>query len=172
MQIDNIKNYIKKTNQEDFINIANEIYELTTHLNDTYPGYKEWFYEKQIKGCLTQNRNIIFIRNKEGKIIALSCLKKEQEEKKICTLFILDKYRKQGLGSLLIEESMKFLETTKPLITLTKDKLPMFKKIITKYNWKLTRIIDGIYNDDIKEFYFNDQLTTKISKKNQKKLPK
>ncbi len=67
---------------------------------------------------------------------------------------------------------MKFLETTKPLITLTKDKLPMFKKIITKYNWKLTRIIDGIYNDDIKEFYFNDQLTTKISKKNPKKLPK
>ena len=47
MQIDNIKNYIKKTNQEDFINIANEIYELTTHLNDTYPGYKEWFYENK-----------------------------------------------------------------------------------------------------------------------------
>lgn len=62
--------------------LADEIYELTIHLNGTYPGYKEWFYDKQIKGCLTPNRNIIFIKNEEEKIIALSCLKKMKKKRK------------------------------------------------------------------------------------------
>ncbi len=62
--------------------LADEIYELTIHLNGTYPGYKEWFCDKQIKGCLTPNRNIIFVKNEDGKIIALSYLKKDDEEKK------------------------------------------------------------------------------------------
>lgn len=161
MKIDNIKNYISETNQESLISLADEIYELTIHLNGTYPGYKEWFYDKQIKGCLSPNRNIIFIKNEEGKIIALSCLKKDEEERKICTLFVSDEYRRQGLGSLLFEESMKFLETTKPLVTFSEDKLPMFEKIITKYNWELTEIVDGIYNDGIREFCFNGQLTNR-----------
>ena len=161
MKIDNIKNYISETNQESFMKVADEKYELAIHLNGAYPGYKEWFYDKQIKGCLTPNRNIIFIKNEEGKIIALSCLKKDDEEKKICTLFVSDEYRKLGLGSLLFEESMKFLETTKPLVTFTEDKLPMFEKIVTKYNWELTEIVDGIYNDGIREFCFNGQLTNR-----------
>lgn len=161
MKIDNIKNYISETNQESFMKLADEIYELTIHLNGTYPGYKEWFYDKQIKGCLTPNRNIIFVKNEEGKIIALSCLKKDDEEKKICTLFVSDEYRKLGLGSLLLEESMKFLETTKPLVSFTEDKLPMFEKIVTKYNWELTEIVDGIYNDGIRELCFNGQLTNR-----------
>lgn len=161
MKIDNIKNYISEANHENFMKLADEIYGLTIHLNGTYPGYKEWFYDKQIKGCLTPNRNIIFIKNEEGKIIALSCLKKDEEEKKICTLFVSDEYRKQGLGSLLFEESMKFLETTKPLVTFTEDKLPMLEKMVTKYNWELTEIVDGIYNNGIREFCFNGQLTNR-----------
>ena len=80
MEIDNIKNYISDTNHNSFMEIANELYELTSWLNKTYPGYKEWFYNKQIKGCLTPNRNIIFVKNKKGKIIALSCLKKDEKE--------------------------------------------------------------------------------------------
>ena len=41
MKIDNIKNYISEVNQKDFIRLADEIYNLTINLNDTYPGYKE-----------------------------------------------------------------------------------------------------------------------------------
>lgn len=112
--------------------------------------------KKKIKGCLSQNKNIIFIKNEEKKI-RLSCLKKMK--KKICILFVSDKYRKQGSERLLIEESIKYLETTRPLITFTKDKLSMFEKIIIKYNWKLKEIVNGIYNDGIRKFYFNGQLT-------------
>ena len=86
-------------------------------------------------------------------------MKKDDEECKICTLYVNPNYRMSGVGSLLLEESIKFLETTKPLITFTEDKLPMFAKIIEKYNWELTEIVDGIYNKGIREFCFNGQLS-------------
>ena len=35
------------------------------------------------------------------------------------------------------------------------------EKIVTKYNWELTEIVDGIYNDGIREFCFNGQLTNR-----------
>ena len=56
---------------------------------------------------------------------------------------------------------MEFLETTKPLVTFTEDKLPMFEKIVTKYNWELTEIVDGIYNDGIREFSYSQCVITK-----------
>ena len=159
MRIDEIKRYLQEDKKSEFTKITNDIYQLTEHLNKNYPGYKEWFFDKQVKGCFTPKRNIIFIRNETDKIIGFSCLKKDEEECKICTLFVNPNYRMNGVGSLLLEESMRFLETTKPLVTITEDKLPMFAKIIEKYGWELTEIVDGIYNKSIREFCFNGQLT-------------
>ena len=85
--------------------------------------------------------------------------KKDASEKKICTLFVAKEYRNQGLGSLLIEEAMKYLETDKPLITISENKLPMFKNLITKYNWDLTEIALSLYSENEKEFCFNGKLT-------------
>ena len=159
MIVDSIKNYLSDDKKEEFIRIISSIYKVTEHLNDTYPGYKEWFFEKQVKGCYTPNRNIIFIRTNTNEIVGFSCLKKDEEEKKICTLYVDSKYRNHGVGSLLFEESMKYLETTKPLATFTEDKLPIFEKIIEKYDWKLTEIVDGIYNKGVKELCYNGKLT-------------
>lgn len=77
MKIDNIKNYLSTL---DFMNLANEMYELT--INNDYPDYKNWFYNIQIKGCLPPYRNILFIKNEDGKIIALCSLKKMHQKRK------------------------------------------------------------------------------------------
>ena len=164
MIIDSIKNYLSDDKKEEFIKIINHIYEMTEHLNSSYPGYKEWFFDKQVKGCYTPNRNIIFIRTNTDEIAGFSCLKKDEEEKKICTLYVNSKYSDDGIGSLLFEKSMKYLETTKPLATFTEDKLAIFKKIIEKYDWQLTEVADGIYNKGVKELCYNGRLT-KIHKK-------
>lgn len=159
MTIDNIKNYLSEDKSQEFERIVNNIYLMTEHLNATYPGYKEWFFDKQVKGCYTPSRNIIFIKNENDSIVGISCLKKDDEERKICTLFVDPTYRKHGIGNILLEESIKFLETTKPLATLAEDKLSMFEKIIKKYDWKLTEIADDVYNKGAREFCFNGQLT-------------
>ena len=69
----------------------------------------------------------------------------------------------QHLGTRMIEASMNFLETTKPLITLADYKLPMFQPIIDKYGWELTEIVEGLYNDRAKELCFNGTLTKQVS---------
>lgn len=159
MIIEDIKRYLTKGMEKELKIIINDIYKKTEFLNDTYPGYKNWFFEKQIKGCYTPSRNIIFVRDENKNIIGFSCLKKDKEESKICTLFVDLKYRRQGIGNILLEESMKFLDTTKPLATFTEDKMDMFYKIVEKYNWELTEIIDGIYNEGVREYCFNGQLS-------------
>ena len=63
---------------------------------------------------------------------------KKSEESKICTFYIKDDHRKEGLGSELLEQSLKYLETEKPVITFSQDKFDMFKNFVDKYNWKLT----------------------------------
>lgn len=159
MKVDTIKNYLVEDKKEDFFKIVNEIYTITEHLNKTYPGYREWFFDKQVKGCYTPNRNIIFVENEKGNIIGICCLKKDDEERKICTLFVDSNHRMQGIGTILLEEAIKFLGTTKPLITFTEDKISIFVKIIEKYDWQLTEIVDGAYNENNREFCFNGQLT-------------
>lgn len=59
----------------------------------------------------------------------------------------------------MVEASMDFLETTKPLITLADYKIPMFQPIIDKYGWELTEVVEGLYNDKAKELCFNGTLT-------------
>lgn len=159
-QVDNICNYINSEEKE-FMKIANEIYLLTEHLNETYPGYKEWFYNKQLKGCLISNRNIIFVRNNERKIIGISSLKKTEEEQKICTLFILESYRNKEIKRLLLKESFLYLETEKPLITISEENLNIFQKTIEEYCWELTEIVEGIYKKGSREFCFNGILIRK-----------
>ena len=156
-KIDNICKYIK--DKKEFMQVAEEIYLLTEHLNKNYPDYKNWFYIKQIKGCLELNRNIIIIRNKEGKIIGISSLKKTDNEKKICTLFVLESYRNKIIKTLLLKESFKYLETDAPLITISEDNLNFFKKTIDEYQWQLTEVVEGIYRKNKKEYCFNGRLS-------------
>lgn len=153
MILDSIKNYL--FNDAEDVKIINEIYSIVEHLNEDYPRYKEWFYNKQVNGCFSRFRDILFIKNENSKIIGVSFLKMEDNEKKICTLYVCEEYRKKGVGSMLLEESFNILGTKKPIITFNEDKLFMFEKIIVKYNWKLTKIVDSLYKDGIKEYCFN-----------------
>lgn len=86
-----------------------------------------------------------------------------KKNKKICTLYVSDQCRGQHLGTRMVEASMEFLGTTKPLITLADYKLPMFQPIIEKYDWELTEVVSGLYNDRAKELCFNGKLTKDVN---------
>ena len=156
--VDNIKNYFSEELRGQYFQITNEIYEMSKFLNDIYPGYEKWFYEKQLEGCNTDLRTILFVKNEEGRVIGFTCLKKYENEKKISTILVDEEYRKQGLGTLLFEESMKFLGNSKPLITFPEDRAEMFKSFIKKYEWKLTDVIEDAYKPGVKEFCYNGKL--------------
>lgn len=173
-EVESLKNYINVLSEKDFIKLAKQIYNITDFICEDYPQYEEWYFHKQLPRIFTPNGEILFIRNdkKCEEIVAMACLKKDEVEKKICTLYVSEKYRGQHLGAKIIEASMKFLDTTKPLITLSDYKLPMFQPIIEKYEWKLTEVVSGLYNDRVKELCYNGHLVKNVNKINSKTLLK
>lgn len=160
IKIESLKDYLKTTDTEEFIELATKIYLITDFICKDYPKHKEWYFQKQLPAIIGEERNILFVRSPENQseIISMACLKKDKEEQKICTLYVSDKCRGFGIGTLIIKESMKWLGTTKPLITLADYKLKMFEPIINKYNWELTEIVSGLYNDRSQELCFNGTL--------------
>ena len=161
VKIESLKDYIGILNEDDFIKLSKQIYDITNFICEDYPKHKEWYFHKQIPRIFTPNGDILFARDEQdrNKIIAMACLKKDEEEQKICTLYVSNECRGQHLGTKMIEASMEFLGTTKPLITLADYKLAMFQPIIDKYDWELTEIVSGLYNDRAKELCFNGKLT-------------
>lgn len=161
INIESIKSYIGTTKQSKFDELAAKIYMLTEFICEDYPNHKEWYFNKQLKETIIDDeRNILFVRNpkKYNEIIAVACLKRTLEEQKICTIYVKEKYRRKGIGTALINESMNWLGTTKPLITIADYKLEMFKPFINKYDWKLTEIVSGLYNGKNNELCFNGYL--------------
>ena len=162
IDIESLKKYIGIIPDEEFMKLATKIYTITDFICDDYPKRKEWYFTKQLPATInTDERNILFVRNPENdnEIISMACLKRDEEEQKICTLYVSDKCRVLGIGKAIVEESMRWLGTTKPLITLADYKLEMFKPIIDKYGWELTEIVSGLYNDRSQELCFNGSLT-------------
>lgn len=162
INIESLKKYIGNVTKEEFMILATKIYMITDHISDDYPKRKEWFFTKQLPATINSDeRNILFVRNPkdDNEIISMACLKRTAEEKKICTLYVSDKYRGLGIGTAIVEESMRWLGTTKPFITLADYKLEMFRPIIKKYGWELTEVVSGLYNDRTQELCFNGTLT-------------
>ena len=136
--IESLKNYVGNVTEEEFMILATKIYMITDFICDDYPKHKEWYFTKQLPATINgDERNILFVRNPEddNEIISMACLKRDEEEQKICTLYVSDKCRGLGIGTAIVEESMRWLGTTKPLITLADYKLEMFRPIINKYGW-------------------------------------
>ncbi len=160
IKVESLKDYLKTNNTEEFIDIATKIYALIDFIGHDYPKHKEWYFLKQLPAIFGEERNILFVRDPENlnEIIAIACLKENKEERKICTIYVSDKFRKMGIGTAIVEEAMKWLGTTKPLITFVDYKLEMFQSMIHKYNWELTEVVSELYSDESQELCFNGTL--------------
>lgn len=154
MKIEKITDYI---DTEKLDKIVRKIYEFTSHLSKYYPNYKNWFYHKQIKESLIQKREILFIK-KNNKIIACLSLK-IIPEKKICTIYVDKKYQNKGIGTTLLEESFNLLKTSTPIFSCNQKVLPIFQRIILKYNWKLEEVIKNYNGKGDNEYCYNGKLS-------------
>lgn len=139
--------FLSSLSLDNYKDISNEIYENIKQVKNQYPNFDKWFGKVLIEldGI---NREIIFIKDEEilkGFII----LKNTIEEKKICGIFVKEDYRKNGIGSLLIKEGIKFLNEDKPIITISTKNVEMFKSFIEKYNWVQTSIFYGYYSPEV-----------------------
>jgi len=115
-------------------------------------------FEKQVKGCLTPERNIFFVRNDSEEIVGIVSVKKNFDEQKICTLYVKENYRNKKIGERLVEMAIEFLDNKSPLVTFSEDTHNFYQGIIKRYNWQLTQILDSKYQPGKKEYCYNSYL--------------
>ncbi|VEB24404.1 GNAT family N-acetyltransferase [Avibacterium volantium] len=131
---------------------------------EMYPGISDWF-DKKVKSEVSNNpkeREILLVTTKEHnrlKIIAILILKNKNGEKKICTIRVDEKYRKQGIGNALFDKAFKYLDTDSPLITVSEECDPSLKKLLKKYNFKQTSKKKNLYREGKLEYFYNEHIT-------------
>ncbi|MDD3896152.1 MAG: GNAT family N-acetyltransferase [Bacilli bacterium] len=151
-----------KYDKNAYEDLANQIYYLTDHLSSDYPKHYDWFFKKHLPFVGNGKREILFVRN-HNNVCGVAFLKKEEDEKKICTFYVAEHGRNMGIGRTLMNASFEFLETTTPMITMPSEKVQYFLHFIFKNKWEITQIIEGYYVKDADEVVFNGKLEEKVN---------
>ena len=158
IEITDINDLIKQNYPYEIIKkLIDEVLVISMQVKNDYPDYKSWFLNKQVTGLYDNTRNII-VAHIDGRLVGFTSLKKTSTEKKICTFYVEKRFRKNQIGTKLVEKSIEYLETERPLITIPMDKLNEFIKIGNKYNWKVTNIIENLYRINNPEVIVNGNL--------------
>ena len=153
------KYILSNMKDKNFAKAVLELYLLTDYNKLQYPNYYKWYYQKNIPRIIEGTGEAIFYLD-GFQIVGLSILKKDEKESKICTFLVNEEYRKNGYSKILLEDSFKFLETDKPLITIPEKRLDEFSKIIVDYNWIVSSKTNEYYSPEV---IFNDYKVLKKS---------
>ena len=144
--------------QEMVEKLIQQVLILSLKVKKDYPDYKSWFLTTQVPGLYDNTRNIIIAHIKD-KIVGFISLKKTKEEKKICTFYVEKNFRRNKIGTILVERAINYLEDEKPLITIPFNKLNEFTRIGEKLSWEITDIRENMYRADIPEVIVNGNVS-------------
>ena len=159
IEIHNLHELIQQNYPQEIVEkMIQELLMLSMIVKNDYPDYKEWYTKVQVPGLYTNERNIIIAHINE-KIVGFVSLKKTPTEKKICTFYVEKSFRRNKIGTILVEKAIEFLEESRPLITIPMDKLNEFIRIANKYNWEITDIKENLYRTSTPEVIVNGIIT-------------
>jgi len=135
------------------------IYHNIKDLDNFYPNFDKWFWNKLLPDILLENDFILGMFDNKNNLIGVSILKKAKtfdKENKIRALRIFPEYQNKGYGLYLIDESLKLLNTDKPKATVAEEILHNYSRIfINKYNFNITKVEKGLYRKNKLEYIFN-----------------
>lgn len=94
----------------------------------------------------------------KNKIIGVIILKKTNNEKKICTLKVDKNFKKNGIGKILIEMGLYWLNNDKPIITINSNNFIEFKNLFSYYGFQLEQVLKNYYKLSEIEYVYNGNL--------------
>ena len=93
----------------------------------------------------------VFLALQDGQFSGSLILKNDKSEKKICTLFVRDKDRYNGLGLDFIRIASEELETYKLPITVSEDAIDIFSNS-RSFNFYQKEVKPNLYKKGLKEY--------------------
>ena len=136
--------------------LLDKVLNLTKPICDTYSSHDDWFKSKFVPNIQKGERIYIVSFDDNENLTGCSLLKDTKQEKKICTLFVNPKYRKQGIASVLLDASLNVLNN-KAVMTVADKNLSQLLSLIKKYNFELTSVKKDVYTKGSVEYFFNEK---------------
>lgn len=135
----------------------NRIYEKVEHLKAVdYPEFHHWFWHKVVPGYENNTRGI-FVRADGNRITGIAIAKRGLE-RKLCTLWVDEAFRDRGLAGSLADEAFNWLQTRKPLFSVSKKKLNEFRGLLRSWDFGSGVQYEGYYHQSATEIVFNGSL--------------
>ena len=115
--------------------LYDDIFGMTRSIGNIYPKYREWYYNTFLEDLKRGNRSYAIATH--HMIISGCCLMKNTpNEKKICTLFVKSPYRRQGVGTDLMQAAFTELGEH-PFLTVSLDKLSSFSPFLKRLGFQM-----------------------------------
>ncbi|MCA0015023.1 GNAT family N-acetyltransferase [Mesorhizobium sp. B292B1B] len=128
-------------------------------LSNDYPGIDRWFATKVVPGLRVGSRTLLRIE-RDGDLVGLGIAKKEDNERKICTVRIAPSHAGKGIGVRIFDRLLMWLDDDKPHLTVSSEKLPLFERIFDYYGFDLTSKNHGLYLPRSVELGYNEFTTS------------
>lgn len=122
-------------------------------LSCDYPFFEEWL--SHVFSHVKSGERSILICNKDEYIAGVVILKDTVTEKKICTIRVATKYRRQGIGTMLMIKAFELLNDDYPLITVSDDHILDFRPFLLRFGFREMSKINSVYRYGHSEYYFN-----------------
>jgi hypothetical protein len=121
-------------------------------LEETYPGFKEWYLHTVMPG-LSDGRRRIFIDIEGQAVTGVAIAKREGSERKLCTLW----RDAGGFGSAsnLMRSAMDWLGTDRPSFTIPQDRIARLRPILNEFGMGAGIAVGELYRPGVREFLFN-----------------
>ncbi|MEK2401515.1 hypothetical protein WOC18_24735, partial [Vibrio parahaemolyticus] len=88
------------------------------------------------------------------RISGISLLKKSLEENKICTFYIMPKFKGRELGSKLLEKSLNYFDDNEVLISVSNERLSELYPTLSSKGFVLDSCVEHMYrNENIEHFF-------------------
>jgi predicted GNAT family N-acyltransferase len=159
-------NYTKRT--EKFL--QNNLFEfMIKYFGEHYPNITEWYFNKVLPDVRESLRSIYVIKRSDEilgvAIIRKSVSKYHTKNPKICSFYICDEIRNQGLGNKLFKKCINELNVSKKsiIITVPEEKLfgkytrKCFNDFLKKHGFKKVDEVGGKYRTGKIEHIFKKQ---------------
>ena len=115
--------------------LYHDIFEMTKSITEDYPRYKDWYYNTFLSDLQKGNRAYA-VALYGSDLAGCTLMKNTPNEKKICTFFVAPKYRRQGIGSGLMNAAFKKLGST-PFLTVPLTKIDIFSPFLNGFGFQM-----------------------------------
>lgn len=117
-----------------------------------YPGFADWLLRVE-RGLADGSRSIV-LALAGAQTAGLAILKHAAAENKLCTFWVGPDFRRQGIGSALLDRSLASFSGQMPLVTIPGCALAGFSPLMGKGRFLPTGSRTGLYRRGQTEFFY------------------